>query len=117
MARIKTHMEDCEYFLGKPFKEVHIWLDKYAKEYPPSIYYEYHRGFRHNAKGVKEIEEKFGFYATIAAKIHIIRDNEVYILEKMMYNIKMEEIDDLYKKALKYNEDWHEKDKQYKSIL
>ncbi len=114
MAFIETHIKDCEFFIGKGFRKVHVWLDEYAKKYPPPIYFEYHRGFRHNAKGVKEIRKKFGFYAEIAAKIHIIRDNEVYILDKMMYNIKMKEIDELYEKALKYNEGWDEKeDKQY----
>lgn len=110
MASIKTHMEDCEYFLGKEFKEVHVWLDEYASKFPPHLYFEYHRGFRHNRKGVFKVKEKFGFYAEIAAKIHIIRDNEVYILDKMMYNLRMEEIDEYYEKALKYNEGWDEKE-------
>lgn len=102
MAKRKTHNEDCERLLGKPFEHVHAWLDEYVKKYPIRIHLEYHRKFRHHAEGVKHIKKEWGFYAETAAKIHIVRDNELYVLFKPFYEVEIEEIDDLYKKALQY---------------
>jgi hypothetical protein len=103
MAGRKTHMEDCERVLGEPFEYVHKWMDEFAKKYPPPIYLEYHRKFRHNAEGVKEVGRKWGFYAERAAKLHIIRDNEMYLLKmKTMDIMREDEIDPLYEQALKY---------------
>ncbi len=117
MAKIITHIEDCEYFLGKGFEEVHQYLDQYASIFNPIKYGEFHRIFLHNKQGLKEVKERFGFYGELAGKIHLIRDCEVYILEKMMYNVKNEEIDGLTERALKmfellrgeYNEEEREK--------
>jgi len=75
MAKIKTHCEDCEKVLGKPFLEVHEWMDHYAKKYSPKLYLEKHRQFRHHAEGIKKAIELFGYYGGQAAKLHIIRDN------------------------------------------
>ena len=100
MAKLKTHEEDCERLLGKPFTHVHKWLDEYAAKYPTQIYLEYHRKFRHTEKAIKE--RQFGFYDLIAAKIHIIRDNELYVLKKPFDMVEIEEIDELYEKALQY---------------
>jgi len=102
MAKIKTHCEDCIRLLGKPYKEVHEWLDFYAKKWNPGIYLEYHRQFRHTDKALKEQFKQWGFYQQQAAKIHIIRDNELYVLFKEFDRVEVEEIDELYKKCLQH---------------
>lgn len=103
MAKRKTHNEDCERILGEPFEYVHRWLDEFAAKWPPHIHLEYHRKFRHNAEGVKEVGKRWGFYAERAAKLHIIRDNEMYLPGICVMDIMREDlIDDLYEKALKY---------------
>ena len=92
MARIQTHIEDCERLLGKGYDHVHNWLDEYAKDYPPHILLEYHRKFRHNIKALDEQFKIWGHYEIMAAKIHIIRDVELYVLQKPMDEVEIEEI-------------------------
>lgn len=99
MASVEVHMADCNSLLGQEFKDVHIWLDKYASQYPPPIYLEYHRKFRHNEKGLKEVWDKWGALAADAAKIHLIRDVEIYILQKPLVEVLYDEIDELAKKS------------------
>lgn len=102
MAGRKTHCEDCLRLLGKPYDEVHEWLDFYAKKWNPHIYLEYHRQFRHNVKALEEKFKEWGFYRRQAAKIHIIRDNELFVLRKPFYKVEVEEVDDLFEKAKQY---------------
>lgn len=106
MAKRETHNEDCLRLLGKKYDEVNAFLDSYAAKYPPPLFLEYHRKFLHNAKGVQYCKEKFGFYGEIAAKIHLIRDLEIYVLKKPFDFVEIEEIDELYEQALKYCHDW-----------
>ena len=106
MASIKTHIEDCENILGEGFEHVHRYLDEFAKRWNPMIYLEYHRQFRHHAKGVEEVKKKWGEYAEKAAKVHIIRDNEMYLPGPWTMNILREDmIEDLYQQALRYCHD------------
>ena len=102
MAKISTHCDDCMRLLGAPFEDVHRWLDQYAKKYKPYIYLEYHRQFLHHRNGVLKCKELFGPLGEKAAKIHIIRDVELYVLQKPFREVMGDEIDDLYEKALKY---------------
>ena len=74
MATIKEHAKDCKYFLGKPYWEVHKFLDQYAALFPVEHFVEYHRTFLHNSYGVGIIEAKWGVEAKIAALIHLYRD-------------------------------------------
>lgn len=101
MSSLKTHCEDCEMVLGKPFKEVHEWLDEYAKKYDPRLYFERHRMYRHHDKGVKEAVELFGYYGGQAAKLHIIRDNAWYVIFDI-YTMREDDIEGLYQQALKF---------------
>lgn len=99
MAKIKTHCEDCVQVLGNPYKKVHEWMDFYAKKYNPMLYLERHRQYRHHAEGVKKAEELFGYYGGLAAKLHIIRDNQFYVFFDI--NVLREgDIQELYEKAL-----------------
>lgn len=102
MARRKTHIEDCERLLGKGYDEVHEWLDHYAKDYNPQIYLEYHRKFRHTEEALDEQFEHWGHYQRMAAKIHIVRDCELFILNKPMENVEIEEIDELFEQAKQF---------------
>jgi hypothetical protein len=102
MAKIKTHEEDCIRLLGNPYTEVHEWLDEYAKQYPPFAYLEYHRKFRHTREALEEKFKEWGFYRQQAAKIHIIRDNELYVLSKPFFKVEVEEINGLFERALEY---------------
>jgi hypothetical protein len=102
MAKIETHEKACIRLLGAPFTEVHQWLDEYAKKWRPHIHLEYHRKFRHNAEGVKEVERKWGPLCALAAKIHLIRDVELYVLNKEFSKVMSDEIEELYKKCLQY---------------
>lgn len=102
MASIQTHEDDCMRLIGAPFKQVHEYLDEYAKKFRPHIHLEYHRKFRHHAGGVKEVELQWGPLYALAAKIHIIRDVELYVLSKPFREVMGNEIDELYERALKY---------------
>ena len=113
MAKIETHVQDCETVLGKGYKETHEWLDAYAKKYNPFLMLEYHRKFRHHDKAVEEVKKKWGYYAEKAAKLHIIRDNEQYVYFDIN-TLREDDIDDLYKKAIYFchkpptNDKWKE---------
>jgi hypothetical protein len=74
MAYIKEHCRECVEKLGKPFEEVHKWLDAYAEKYPVKIFNEYHRGYRHNKYGIEKIREMWGDDAVKAAELHILTD-------------------------------------------
>lgn len=102
MATRKTHKEDCLRLLGGEYDHVHKYLDYYAHKWSPMVYFEYHRKFRHNKLGVKKCKEMWGFYSERAAMIHLIRDNELYILTKPFDQMDIDEVDYYYKEAIKY---------------
>lgn len=100
MAKRQTHIKDCERLLGKGFDHIHADLDRYATKYPPQIYLEYHRRFCHTVEYLEE--QNWDFYEMFAAKIHIIRDYEMYVLNKEFSKVKIGEIDELWDKVQKY---------------
>lgn len=107
MASRKTHNEDCFRILGQEFDHVNAWLDAKAAQYPPPLFLEYHRRFRHNKYGVKMIRKKWGLIAEQAAKLHIIRDVEIYLLKEEFHKVvTYENIDVLFEYALKFCNDW-----------
>ncbi len=69
MAHIDEHCEDCLEQLGKEFREVHIFLDQFAKKFGWS-----HRMIFHNTYGVEIVRRFFGPLQAEAAKIHIKKD-------------------------------------------
>ena len=71
MASIKEHCQDCKEKLGESFKEVHYWLDEYARIYWPKMM---HRVHRHHAEGIEEVRLMWGDEAAKAAELHIIKD-------------------------------------------
>ena len=102
MARRGTHKEDCLRLLGEEHDNVHEYLDYFVKKWPPHIYLEYHRQFRHHKAGVDKCMEMFGFYGERAAMIHIVRDNEMYVLMKPFDAMEIEELEHYYERALHY---------------
>jgi hypothetical protein len=102
MANRETHIDDCMRLIGAPFNDVHAYLDQYAAKWKPHIHLEYHRKFLHHRKGVAKCKEKFGPLGELAAKIHIIRDVEIYVIQKPFREVMGDEIEELYEKALKY---------------
>jgi hypothetical protein len=104
MSRLQTHIEDTRIILRQPdgMIEVHKWLDEFARKWKPHIHGEYHRKFRHNRKGVEEVNERFGHLGCSAAKIHLIRDVELYILKKPMHEVGYHELDELVERSFQY---------------
>ena len=67
----EEHCKESVEKFGKPYKEVHRWLDEFAhtKEYGMK-----HRKVRHHLQGIKEVEKIFGMEAGEVARVHIISD-------------------------------------------
>jgi len=91
MAKLKTHEEDCRRLLGRPHTAVHVWLDQFSSDYPPVKYGEFHRTYRHTDK---VIHEEFTGYALKAAKIHLVRDYDHFLLKSQF--IPSEDLIDAY---------------------
>ncbi len=69
--KFEEHCDESQKSFGKPYKEVHIWLDEFAGKPPYGMK---HRRVRHHLAGVKEIERMYGTEAAKAACQHIISD-------------------------------------------
>ena len=73
----KEHCEESIRLFGKPFNEVHAFLDEFANLPNGDGTYRfnvYHRKYRHHLVGAKLVEEMFGRQAYEAAIRHIISD-------------------------------------------
>ena len=99
MARLKTHCEDCKSLLGSEFRKVHEWLDRGTEKYPTRIYYEQHRKKTHTLEAIKLLDSEM---ERLAAKIHLVRDVELYVLMKPFHKVSLDEIDGLFLEALKW---------------
>lgn len=96
MAKVYTHIMDCKELLSEGFEYVHQWMDFYEKKYPYQIHFNYHRKFRHNIKGLREIHETWGDEALLAGRIHLVRDDEQYLLNKAFREYKFSEIHNIF---------------------
>jgi len=67
----KQHRQRAIELTGKPYDEVHVWLDELFKWVGPM-----HRHVRHNRKGVEKVIEMFGEEAGLVAEQHIKDDGE-----------------------------------------
>lgn len=99
MAKLKTHCEDCKSLLGSEFRKVHEWLDRDVEKHPPELYFEKHRIKTHCLEAIRGLATE---QERLAAKIHIIRDVELYVLLKSFYKVSLDEIDGLFLEALKW---------------
>ena len=67
----EEHCRECKERLGKPFGEVHHWLDEFAF----SVQYGMrHRRVRHHRAGIEEARRLFGDNGAEAATLHILAD-------------------------------------------
>ena len=71
MAKYEEHWRESLQTFGKPFKEVHLWLDALAYTQKYGVR---HRRVRHHEAGIQEAVRIFGEDAGKAARQHIIRD-------------------------------------------
>lgn len=69
--RLEEHMEESIRLFGKPYEEVHRWLDEFArsKEYGMR-----HRKVRHHLEGLRQVEQLFGKEAVPVARQHVVSD-------------------------------------------
>lgn len=74
MAMIESHCKCCNKYLGKPYREVHKWLDEFAGVFPIGFFNDYHRSFRHNSYGIQIIRARWGLEAEKACKLHLVQD-------------------------------------------
>jgi hypothetical protein len=69
--KFEEHCIESIKLFGRPYEEVHRWLDEFAGK--PGIGMK-HRRFRHHAAGMLEAGRLFGSDAVPAARRHIISD-------------------------------------------
>jgi hypothetical protein len=69
--KFEEHCAESIRLFGKPFGDVHIWLDEFAGS--PEFGYK-HRKVRHHLEGVKQIRKMFGDQAAEVAMQHIKSD-------------------------------------------
>lgn len=71
MATLEAHCAETEKVLGKPYVEVHRWLDEFFRT---PEYGARHRRKRHHEQGIREVIKLFGEQAGVVARMHIITD-------------------------------------------
>jgi hypothetical protein len=71
MPSFEQHCAESIVLLGKPFGEVHKWLDEFAGRPPYGMR---HRKLRHHQAGINEARKRWGDEAAAAARQHIISD-------------------------------------------
>ncbi|MCX6558387.1 MAG: hypothetical protein NTW95_13310 [Candidatus Aminicenantes bacterium] len=69
--KLEEHELESLSLFGKPFTEVHLWLDEFART--PEFGMR-HRRKRHHREGLREVEELFGWDAALVARLHVISD-------------------------------------------
>ena len=69
--KLKDHENESITLFGKPFTEIHKWLDEYAGS---EQYGMRHRKIRHHRSGINEAIRIFGDEAKSPATQHIISD-------------------------------------------
>ena len=75
MATFAQHCLECKLALGKPYEDVHLWLDEFAFT---ADYGLRHRRVRHHEAGVNEAIALFGEEAGSAARMHIVTDLKMF---------------------------------------
>lgn len=71
MPKLEEHCVESIRFFGKPYADVHIWLDALAGSPECGMR---HRQKRHHAAGLEKVRKIFGDDAVRAARQHIITD-------------------------------------------
>ena len=68
--KFERHCEESERLFGKPFSEVHLWLDELMWKGLGA----HHRRKRHHEAGIHQVVKLFGEEVGQAARQHIISD-------------------------------------------
>jgi hypothetical protein len=71
MPTLETHCQESERQFGKPWVEVHKWLDEFAGKPGHGMR---HRRVRHHLEGIRQVRELFGDEAASVARQHIVAD-------------------------------------------
>ena len=71
MSKFEDHCQESIVLFGKPYEEVHRWLDEFAGT---ARYGMRHRRVRHHEAGIREAVKLFGEEVGVVAKQHIISD-------------------------------------------
>ena len=71
MSTFEEHCQESIRLFGKPYEEVHQWLDEFMGT---EKYGMRHRKVRHNQEGIKRVVELLGEEAGKVARQHIISD-------------------------------------------
>jgi len=71
MSKFEDHCNESTKLFGKPYEEVHLWLDEFHSN---ELYKMRHRRLRHHEAGINEVIRLFGQEAGAVAKQHIISD-------------------------------------------
>ncbi len=71
MASFEQHCAESVASFGKPYDQVHRWLDEFAGRPPYGMR---HRKLRHHRAGIEEVRKLWGDEAAAAARQHIISD-------------------------------------------
>ena len=71
MPSLEQHVIESLTLTGKPWREVHQWLDELAGKPPWGMQ---HRGFRHHLAGIEYVRQRWGEAAAKAARQHVISD-------------------------------------------
>ena len=69
--KLEAHEKESLALFGKPYTEVHLWLDAFQGT---EKYRMRHRRVRHHIAGIREAERLFGPEGAKAARQHIISD-------------------------------------------
>jgi hypothetical protein len=69
--KLNEHERESLVLFGRPWTEVHQWLDEFAGNSGIGMR---HRRFRHHKAGVREAEKLFGEEGALAARLHVISD-------------------------------------------
>ena len=71
MPSLEDHCRESMSLFGKPYKEVHLWLDEFAGS---AGYGFRHRKVRHHEVGIAEVCRLFGRESGVPAMQHVVSD-------------------------------------------
>ena len=69
--KFEEHCQHSIKLFGKPYEEVHLWLDELQQD---PLYKSRHRKKRHHKQGIEQVRELFGNKAALVAAQHILDD-------------------------------------------
>lgn len=85
MSGLSIHEAQCQKLLGKPFTEVHNFLDQYHLPLINPFEAHLHRKYRHHLGGVEAVIQRFGSLGGQAAIVHIMEDCLGYVPKEQDY--------------------------------